>query len=69
MAITKEERLVRKYQHTKQERLQVKQGIPLASNLREGVPELWVTHEDGLVEYVEFPSESGIEKSKDIPPA
>ena len=52
MAITKEERLVRKYQHTKQERLQVKQGIPLASNLREGVPELWVTHEDGLVEYV-----------------
>jgi len=39
--------------HKKQERLQVKDGIPFADELREGVPTLRSTSE-GVVEYVKF---------------
>ena len=37
--------------HKKQERLQVKSGVPFANDLKEGVPVLRVTSE-GVVEYV-----------------
>ena len=37
--------------HKKQERLQVKTGLPSASELREGVPEIRSTSE-GVVEYI-----------------
>ena len=37
--------------HKKQERLQVKSGVPLAVDLKEGVPALRTTTE-GVVEYV-----------------
>ena len=38
MAMTREERIARKMQHTKQERLYITEGIPAVSDLREGVP-------------------------------
>lgn len=51
MPITKEERLSRKMQHTKQERTQISQGVPSISELRDGVSVIRSTPE-GLVEYV-----------------
>lgn len=51
MPITKEERISRKHQHTKQERIGVLDGVPSSDEVREGVPVLRDTNE-GLVEYV-----------------
>jgi len=51
MPITKEERLARKQQHTKQERISVLDGVPSSDEVREGVPVLRDTNE-GLIEYV-----------------
>jgi hypothetical protein len=51
MPITREERLARKMQHTKQERTQISQGVPSVSELRDGVSVIRSTP-DGLVEYV-----------------
>ena len=48
MAMTRQERIAL---HKKQERLQVKNGAPLVSDLKEGVPILRSTAE-GVVEYV-----------------
>ena len=50
MGMTRQERIAI---HKKQERLQVKSGIPFADELREGVPTLRSTSE-GVVEYVKF---------------
>ena len=44
-------RAERKALHKKQERLQVKSGVPLVAELKEGVPTLRSTSE-GVVEYV-----------------
>jgi len=46
--VTRQERIAL---HKKQERLQVKSGVPIASELKEGVPVLRSTTE-GVVEYV-----------------
>jgi hypothetical protein len=46
--MTRQERIAL---HKKQERLQVKSGVPSVIDLREGVPELRKTPE-GVVEYV-----------------
>ena len=46
--MTRQERIAL---HKKQERLQVKDGSPSSSDLKEGVPELRKTSE-GVVEYV-----------------
>jgi len=48
MGMTRQERIAL---HKKQERLQVKSGVPIASDLKEGVPVLRSTSE-GVVEYV-----------------
>ena len=48
MGMTRQERIAL---HKKQERLQVKDGVPSVDNLSEGVPILRSTSE-GLVEYV-----------------
>ena len=48
MPMTRQER---RSLHKKQERLQVKSGVPDKNNLKEGVPALRSTHE-GIVEYV-----------------
>ena len=53
MAMSKEERLARKHGHTKQERLQVSNGVPSLTELRTGVPVLRSTTE-GVVEYVRY---------------
>ena len=50
MGMTRQERIAI---HKKQERLQVKDGIPEVDELREGVPTLRSTSE-GVVEYVKF---------------
>ena len=50
MGMTRQERIAL---HKKQERLQVKSGVPVASDLAEGVPVLRSTSE-GVVEYVKF---------------
>ena len=50
MGMTRQDRLAI---HKKQERLQVKEGIPDVDELREGVPTLRSTSE-GVVEYVKF---------------
>ena len=50
MGMTRQERIAI---HKKQERLQVKDGIPFADELREGVPTLRATSE-GVVEYVKY---------------
>jgi hypothetical protein len=50
MAMTREERISG---HKKQERLQVKGGIPTVASLEEGVPVLRSTGK-GLVEYVRY---------------
>ena len=51
MPMTREERIARKMQHTKQERIQVSNGVPSVNELRSGVPVVRSTTE-GLVEYV-----------------
>ena len=48
MGMTRQERIAI---HKKQERLQVKSGVPVLSDLKEGVPVLRATNE-GVVEYV-----------------
>ena len=48
MGMTRQERIAL---HKKQERLQVKSGVPLVAELKEGVPALRSTSE-GVVEYV-----------------
>ena len=50
MGMTRQERIAI---HKKQERIQVKSGIPFSEDLREGVPTLRSTSE-GVVEYVKF---------------
>ena len=52
MGMTREERTSL---HKKQERLQVKDGVPTVSELKEGVPVLRSTSE-GIVEYVRYNS-------------
>ncbi len=47
MSMTRQERIAL---HKKQERLQIKKGIPVVSELTEGVPVIRETFE-GLVEY------------------
>ena len=39
--------------HKKQERIQIKSGVPIVSDLKEGVPVLRNTTE-GIVEYVKY---------------
>ena len=53
MSISREERIARKMQHTKQERLQVSNGVPSVNELRDGVPVVRSTTE-GLVEYTKY---------------
>tara|TARA_Y100000296_G_C4950584_1_gene146017 strand:+ start:44 stop:232 length:189 start_codon:yes stop_codon:yes gene_type:complete len=53
MGITRQERIAL---HKKQERMQVKSGVPSVSDLKEGVPVIRSTTE-GLVEYVKFKGE------------
>ena len=48
MGMTRQERIAL---HKKQERLQVKSGVPIVNELKEGVPVLRSTGE-GVVEYV-----------------
>ena len=48
MGMTRQERIAL---HKKQERLQVKSGVPSVADLKEGVPVLRTTSE-GVVEYV-----------------
>ena len=48
MGMTRQERIAI---HKKQERLQVRSGVPVLSDLKEGVPVLRATNE-GVVEYV-----------------
>ena len=48
MPMTRAERVAL---HKKQERMQVKKGVPSAGDLKEGVPALRTTT-DGVVEYV-----------------
>ena len=50
MGMTRQERIAI---HKKQERIQVKPGIPFKEDLKEGVPTLRSTSE-GVVEYVKF---------------
>tara|TARA_R110002020_G_scaffold114778_8_gene264097 strand:+ start:5265 stop:5453 length:189 start_codon:yes stop_codon:yes gene_type:complete len=50
MGMTRQERIAL---HKKQERIQIKQGVPSLSELKEGVPVLRATSE-GVVEYVKF---------------
>jgi hypothetical protein len=53
MAMSREERIARKIQHTKQERLQISEGVPSVNELRTGVPVVRATTE-GLVEYTKY---------------
>ena len=48
MGMTRQERIAL---HKKQERLQIKSGVPSVADLKEGVPVLRSTNE-GVVEYV-----------------
>ena len=50
MTMTREERNAL---HKKQERIQVKKGVPATAELKEGVPALRSTTE-GVVEYVKY---------------
>ena len=52
MGMTRQERIAL---HKKQERLQLKKGVPAISDLKEGVPTLRATSE-GVVEYVKYNS-------------
>jgi hypothetical protein len=56
MAISREARLVRVYNHTKQDRGSVGIGVPRMHDLKEGVPVLSTTSE-GLVQYVRHNNE------------
>ena len=40
--------------HKKQERVQIRNGTPVASDLKEGVPEVRYVAGTGLVEYTRF---------------
>jgi len=51
MPMSKTERIARKLSHTKQERLQISNGMPSVNDLRSSVPVIRSTTE-GLVEYV-----------------
>ena len=51
MGMTRQERVSL---HTKQERLQVKNGAPSVSNMKEGIPELRYVDGSGLIEYTRF---------------
>ena len=51
MPMSKEDRIARKLNHTKQERLQISNGVPSLTDLRAGVPVLRSTNE-GMVEYI-----------------
>jgi hypothetical protein len=53
MPMTKEQRMIRLERHQAQRRIQVKPGIPNASDLNDGVPVLRTTRE-GVVEYVRY---------------
>ena len=53
MPITREERLARKMQHTKQERIYVSEGAPSVSELKEGISVIRSTS-DGLAEYTRY---------------
>jgi len=53
MSISKAERLARRLGHSKQERLQVGEGVPNANQMKEGVSVLRQTS-DGLIEYVKY---------------
>ena len=48
MAMTREARVAL---HGKQERVQIRRGVPNTNNLKEGIPELRDTSQ-GLVEYI-----------------
>jgi len=50
MAMTRQERISL---HKKQERTQISEGVPMASDLKEGVPVIRKTSE-GLVEFIRF---------------
>jgi len=50
MGMTRQERVSL---HKKQERLQVKSGVPATAEVKEGVPVLRATSE-GIVEYVKY---------------
>jgi len=52
MGMTRLERIAL---HKKQERLQIKSGVPSVNDLKEGVPVLRST-DDGIVEYVRYNS-------------
>ena len=49
MGMTRQERIAL---HKKQERLQVKTGIPFPDDLKEGVPEIRSIAGTGVVEYI-----------------
>jgi len=49
MGMTRQERIAL---HKKQERLQVKEGVPAVSDLKEGVPVIRSVASLGIVEYV-----------------
>ena len=51
MPMSKADRIARKLNHTKQERLQISNGVPSLTDLRTGVPVLRSTNE-GMVEYI-----------------
>lgn len=51
MGMTRQERIA---VHKKQERIQVKDGVPHSDDLREGVPVLRNVPGSGVVEYVKF---------------
>jgi len=51
MPMSKADRIARKLNHTKQERLQISNGVPSLTDLRAGVPVLRSTNE-GMVEYI-----------------
>jgi hypothetical protein len=53
MPISKTDRIARKLSHTKQERLQISNGVPSVNDLRTGVPVVRSTPE-GVVEYTRY---------------
>ena len=53
MPISKTDRIARKLSHSKQERLQISNGVPSINELRAGVPVVRSTSE-GVVEYTKY---------------
>ena len=51
MGLTRQERVAL---HKKQERLQVRKGVPSVADMKEGVPELRYVEGAGLTEYTKF---------------